>query len=91
MSSLDFSFVIFLWKRCLLGQTKWRGTPLTIFGSAGYSNPPAYDILHNFPTISYHLHFVRISKVWSMVYHESVVRAQSTEYYYMFRDRTLSM
>ena len=29
--SLDFSFVIFLCKRCLVGQNKWRGTLLTIF------------------------------------------------------------
>ena len=42
MSSLDFPFVIFLCKRCLLGQTKWWGTLLTIFQPPGYSNPLAY-------------------------------------------------
>ena len=31
ISSLDFPFVIFLCKRCLLGQTKRKGTLLTIF------------------------------------------------------------
>ena len=50
--SLDFSFVIFLCKRCLVGQNKWRGTLLTIFRPPppGYSNarPPAYYVLHTF-------------------------------------------
>ena len=31
LSPLDFSFVIFLCKRCLLGQTKRKGILLTIF------------------------------------------------------------
>ena len=31
MSSFDFSFVIFQCKKCLLGQTKRRGTLLTMF------------------------------------------------------------
>ena len=48
---MDFSFVIFLWKRYLLGQSKRRGTPLTFFRPpAGYSNHPTYYILHKFPT-----------------------------------------
>ena len=40
ISSLDFSFVILLCKRCLLGQTKRRSTLLTIFRLPGYSNTP---------------------------------------------------
>ena len=51
---MDFSFVIFLCKRCLLGQTKRRGTLLTIFRPPGCSTsapaPSAYNILHKFPT-----------------------------------------
>ena len=57
MSSLDFSFVIFLCKRCLRGQSKRTGTLLTIFRPlpdiptplllrllyfTQISNPPAY-------------------------------------------------
>ena len=37
-------------KRCLLGQTKRKGTLLTIFRAPRYSNPHAYYILHRFPT-----------------------------------------
>ena len=40
ISSLGFSFVIFLCKKCLLGQTKWRGALLTIFQPPGYSKLP---------------------------------------------------
>ena len=48
--SLDFSFVIFLWKRCLLGQTKRRSTLLTILQPPPDIPVPAYYILHKFPT-----------------------------------------
>ena len=34
--------------------------------------------------ISYHLYFLRISKVQCMLHHESVERVQSKERYYMF-------
>ena len=37
MSSMDFSFVIFQCKRCLLGLTKRRDTLLTNFRPPGYS------------------------------------------------------
>ena len=47
---MDFSFVIFLCKRFLFGQTKRRRTLLAIFRLPGYSNPLAYYILHKFPT-----------------------------------------
>ena len=50
ISSLDFSFVIFLCKKCLLGQTKRRGTLLTIFRPPRYFNSPAYYMLHKLPT-----------------------------------------
>ena len=40
ISSLDFSFVIFLCKRCLLSQSQWRNTLLTIFRPPGYCTPP---------------------------------------------------
>ena len=40
ISSLDFSFVTFLCKRCLLGQNQWRNTLLTIFRPLGYCTPP---------------------------------------------------
>ena len=45
---MDFSFVILLCKRCLLGQTKRKGTLLTIFRPPRIF--PAYYILHKFPT-----------------------------------------
>ena len=35
-------------------------------------------------TISYHLHFPRISKVSSMLHHESVGRVRSKECYFIF-------
>ena len=43
-------FVIFLCKRCLLGQTKRKGTLLTIFRPPGYSNPlpPLVIVYTNF-------------------------------------------
>ena len=43
---------IFLCKTCLLGQTKRKGTLLTIFGPSRIFQPPppAYYILHKFPT-----------------------------------------
>ena len=48
---LGFLLCIFLCIRCLLGQTKRKGTLLTIFQPPGYSNPPpASYILHKFPT-----------------------------------------
>ena len=47
ISPLSFFYA----KRCLLGQTKRKGTPLTIFRPARIFNPlPAYYILHKFPT-----------------------------------------
>ena len=49
LSSLDFSFVIFLCKRCLLGQTMRRGTLLTIFQPpADIPNPPLIIFYTNF-------------------------------------------
>ena len=33
--------------------------------------------------ISYHLHFLRISKIWSILHHGSVGQFQSKECYYM--------
>ena len=35
-------------------------------------------------TISYHLHFPRISKVWSMFHHGSLGQVLSKEYYFVF-------
>ena len=47
---MNFSFVIFLFKGCLLGQTKRRGTLLTIFRCPRIFQPsPDYYILHIFP------------------------------------------
>ena len=51
LSFLDFSFVISLCKRCLLGQSKWKGTLLTIFRPPlDIPTPPTYYVLHKFPT-----------------------------------------
>ena len=47
---MDFSFVIFLCKRCLLGQTKRKGTLLTIFRPPRISPPRAFYIVHKFQT-----------------------------------------
>ena len=36
-------------------------------------------------TISFHLYFLRISRVWSMLHHGSMGQVQSKECYFMFR------
>ena len=35
-------------------------------------------------TISYHLYFLRVSKVWSILHNRSVERFESKEFYYTF-------